>query len=221
MFVAQIFGSFHGEVNGHHQGRMVTFIRLSGCNLRCPYCDTKDTWNQLYGENLSIFQILDKVKEIGNDYVCLTGGEPLLDYNIVRDLLAVLHEQGYHISVETNGTVSVSGLFKYVESFVIDYKMHLVVAYPTEAKRIKSNFAGLRNTDVIKFLIATEAELHQAKFIMENIITENRKSHSNPIFAFSPLLPEMTPSILAELLIKYKIRNSVLSLQIHKFVGFD
>ena len=109
MFVADIFESFHGEVNGHHQGRLVTFIRLSGCNLRCPYCDTKETWDQLYGECLSPLQILDRVKKFGNSHICLTGGEPLIgDKSVLVDLLHILSENGFKISVETNGTISIT-----------------------------------------------------------------------------------------------------------------
>jgi len=122
MFVAELFESFHGETNGHHQGRVVTFIRLSGCNLKCPYCDTKETWDQLYGENVSPAEILDMVKNFGHKHICITGGEPLMHKEEVLELLHVLWWEGYKISVETNGTIDITPFHRYVESFVVTYQ---------------------------------------------------------------------------------------------------
>lgn len=214
MFIAEIFESFHGEVNGHHQGRIVTFIRISGCNLKCPYCDTKETWDHLYGENISPLIILNKVRDIGHKHICLTGGEPLLHKSEVLDLLNVLWSEGYKISVETNGTIDITPFFKYVESFVIDYKMNLV---PDSVKRITSNYQRLRNTDVIKFVIKDKEEAIQAFYIKKTL--EPIFDSSRVVFAFSPVMPGLPAKELAILLINHKVHNSVLSLQIHKIIG--
>lgn len=212
MFIAEIFESFHGEVNGHHQGRMVTFIRLSGCNLKCPYCDTKQTQDPLYGLNLTIPAILNQVNELGNKHVCLTGGEPLLDKSAVLELLNLLWWEDYLISVETNGTISISGFFRYVESFVIDYKLDQSIPF------IRGNMMHLRNTDVIKFVIGNYEDYMFIREIIKGMKQEC--PDSEVIFAISPMAPKFTGTELAKIMLKDKIPNSVISLQIHKILDF-
>lgn len=94
--VNDIFSSLQGE--GHHTGRAATFVRFAGCNLRCPFCDTDFT---LYRE-MSAEEIVESVKQYTTRFVVLTGGEPSLQ--IDDALVAALHEAGFYIAVETNGT---------------------------------------------------------------------------------------------------------------------
>lgn len=215
MFVNEIFESFHGEINGHHQGRIVTFIRLSGCNLKCTYCDTKETWDPLSGRNISPLTVLNEVRELGHKHICLTGGEPLLYKNDVLELLHLLWYEGYYISVETNGTIDISPFFRYVDSFIIDYKIHLV---PSGVKRITTNFNRLRSTDIVKFVVESKEDAIQSFFVKEQLESLFPEK-TNPICAFSPIMPKFTHSGLAKLLITHKVRNAVLSLQIHKIIG--
>lgn len=218
MFVADIFESFHGEVNGHHQGRVVTFIRLSGCNLRCSYCDTKETWDQLYGENLSPLLILNRVKELGHKHVCITGGEPLLDKTAVLDLMHILSEEGYRISVETNGTQSITPFVRFVDSFVIDWKIP-VGSVKFENPFLESNLVNLRDTDIIKFVVRDEDDVILGIKIMEIIIRDKYKS--NALVAFSPIISEdFSPTDLADLLLYHKAKDCILSVQIHKIIDF-
>ncbi len=212
MFVSEIFDSFHGECNGHHQGMRVSFVRISGCNLRCPYCDTKETWDQLHGENLDILTILHKLKKLGNKYICITGGEPLIYKPEVISLLRVLWESGFRISVETNGTIDITPFVRYVDSFVIDYK---IFTTPSEIEPLQNNYKGLRKSDVIKFVVKSKEEAIQAfhyKMMFE--------PYTDAIFAFSPVLPCMDASGLIKLMKEHKVRDAVLSLQIHKMIDF-
>ena len=94
--VNDIFSSLQGE--GHHTGRAATFVRFAGCNLRCPFCDTDFT---LYRE-MSAEEIVESVKQYTTRFVVLTGGEPSLQVD--DTLVAALHEAGFYIAVETNGT---------------------------------------------------------------------------------------------------------------------
>lgn len=96
--VMEIFRSIQGE--GIHLGRVVTFIRLAGCNLRCPWCDTKTSWKTGI-KTMPVSAILEKV-ELGCPVV-ITGGEPTIHTNL-QDLITMLHANGSFVSIETNGT---------------------------------------------------------------------------------------------------------------------
>jgi len=101
--ITEIFPSIQGE--GLRQGGATIFIRLSGCNLRCSFCDTKYAWEQ--GQQYSVAQVLEEVRQIRKSFpaqwVCLTGGEPLLQD--IDGLTKALKNEGLKIQVETNATV--------------------------------------------------------------------------------------------------------------------
>jgi len=100
--INEIFASIQGE--GLRQGEPTVFIRLTGCNLRCPFCDTRSAWEE--GRDMTTAQILNQVeaarKEMPSLWVCLTGGEPQLQ--IIKGLILSLKFRGFRIQVETNGT---------------------------------------------------------------------------------------------------------------------
>jgi 7-carboxy-7-deazaguanine synthase len=107
MFIAEIFHSIQGE--GELTGVPSVFIRTSGCNLRCTWCDTKyASWNP-EGEDLSVEAIVEKVKSYPARHCVLTGGEPMVAKEIAA-LAAHLHEAGKHITIETAGTVPPHGI---------------------------------------------------------------------------------------------------------------
>jgi 7-carboxy-7-deazaguanine synthase len=101
--ISEIFGSIQGE--GLRQGEPTLFVRLSGCNLKCDFCDTKYAWGS--GREMSVSQIMEKVTKIHHrspfKWVCLTGGEPLLQK--VEELVRSLKDEGFKIQVETNATL--------------------------------------------------------------------------------------------------------------------
>lgn len=101
MRVAEVFHSLQGE--GVLTGTPSTFVRLSGCNLRCWFCDTPYASWEPEGENLSAEEILARVEELGDEHVVLTGGEPMIFAELVP-LAAELRRQGRHITIETAGT---------------------------------------------------------------------------------------------------------------------
>lgn len=107
MLISEIFYSIQGE--GELTGVPSVFVRTSGCNLRCRWCDTPyASWNP-EGEDMGVDRILEEVKKYPARHVVLTGGEPMIARNI-RDLAAGLREAGYHITIETAGTVAPGGI---------------------------------------------------------------------------------------------------------------
>jgi len=107
MLISEIFHSIQGE--GELTGVPSVFVRTSGCNLRCRWCDTPyASWNP-EGAEMSVDQILEAVKKYPARHVVLTGGEPMVARGI-RDLAAGLREAGYHITIETAGTVAPGGI---------------------------------------------------------------------------------------------------------------
>ena len=96
MKVNEIFYSIQGE--GFYSGTPAIFIRFSGCNLRCPFCDTKHQ----DGKEMSVSDIIEEISVMKSKFVVLTGGEPTLQIN--EELINKLHAHGYYIAVETNGT---------------------------------------------------------------------------------------------------------------------
>ena len=101
--ITEIFPSIQGE--GLRSGEPTIFIRMTGCNLRCPFCDTKYAWEG--GEDYSVAKILETVKHIQGkspvDWVCLTGGEPQIQP--IEQLVEELKTSGYRVQIETNGTI--------------------------------------------------------------------------------------------------------------------
>jgi 7-carboxy-7-deazaguanine synthase len=102
MHIAEVFYSIQGE--GRLAGTPSTFIRTSGCNLRCVWCDTPYTSWEPEGEERSIDSLLDQVQSHDCRHVVITGGEPMLVSDVV-ELTERLHERGHHLTIETAGTV--------------------------------------------------------------------------------------------------------------------
>lgn len=208
MRVAEIFSSIHGECNGHHQGRIVTFVRLSGCNLKCYYCDTKETQDPEFGEEIAIEEVLRKIGSFKNKYICITGGEPLLSHQIEM-LLYALWNEGFKISIETNGTIDITPYFRYVDSFVIDYKLK---STKYSELMVYQNYVHMRDTDIVKFVVANKSDLMQALSVKERLEFDNVKG----IYAFSPVEGKYTAKDIYKEFEKRSVYNAVLSLQIHK-----
>lgn len=216
MQIAEIFESISGEVNGHHQGRICTFVRTSGCNLKCSYCDTPETQNPKYGTNLKQDFILTEITKLKHDYICVTGGEPLLYKDHMLPFLETLYYNDFLVSVETNGTIDITPFFRYVDSFVIDFKINV-----PHYKSITKNYLNLRNTDVIKFVIGSETDLINVTNNYSFLQHHYKDKIQKPIIAFSPIISKnFTPKILFEYLKEYKIYNSLISLQMHKMSDF-
>ena len=160
MRIAEIFYSIQGE--GRLLGTPSVFIRTSGCNLRCVWCDTPYTSWRPQGEERSVREILAKVKDYPTPYVVVTGGEPLLAPEI-EELTTKLKQKDYHITIETAATI-----FKPVVCDLLSMSPKLSNSTPW--KREKGKFAKMHeghrlNLPVIeKFM---EGYDYQLKFVVE------------------------------------------------------
>jgi len=209
MRVYKIFNSIDGEVNCYGQGHMTTFIRFSGCNLNCSYCDTKYAQKYESGFGISISKIIKEVNKIGCKKVTLTGGEPLLQPHIVRCIGQLLENRNI-ITIETNGSIKPPVWHRNL-AYVMDYKlessgMGLHMQY--------ENFIGLGVRDFVKFVIGSALDYRQAKKIMNAL----KRSGCRANFAMSPIHGEVEPLTLIEWLQKDKIFDIVINLQLHKYI---
>lgn len=157
MKITDIFQSLQGE--GKNQGIPCLFIRLAGCNLRCRWCDTPESWAG--GTEMNLNSILEQVGRINPSYICVTGGEPLLQADELDHLLGSLHKRGVIIDIETNGTIDFSR-FQPSASICMDVKC------PSSGEQSDlSLLEKIRPQDSIKFVVKDEADCQFAKEIMK------------------------------------------------------
>ena len=203
MRVLEIFQSIDGEVNCWGQGTIATFIRFSGCNLKCPYCDTKKSQVMNNGQFMTVQEILETVK---TDKVTITGGEPMCqDLEDLKHLIFKLKSDNRIITIETNGTYSLYPL--YIEhdrdcSFIIDYKID---------DSFKVELSMLREYDWIKIPIRDELDYGVARDIVKNLAP-----NCYARFAFSPIGVDL--EILLENMISDGLHYVALNVQLHKLL---
>lgn len=174
MRVVEIFDSIDGE--GRFTGCLATFIRLGGCNMRCSYCDTGYALKATDGQEMTVEQIIDEVKRIGNKHVTLTGGEPLMNkYTPV--LVDKLCKSGYFVNIETNGSFDVSAYQNENTIITMDYK---TVSSGERHKMSIDRINTLRSWDVLK-IVCDETDLHDVADLLSQIETE-AEVYISPIF---------------------------------------
>jgi len=156
MKITEIFLSLQGE--GKNQGKPCLFIRLSGCNLHCRWCDTGYALED--GKETSADVILEQVWRRNPKYVCITGGEPLLQAGELEPLLASLHKKGIAIDIETNGTLDFRKLLRY-SSICMDVKC------PSSGEESDLKLlSAIRHHDSVKFVVKDENDLAYAREVI-------------------------------------------------------
>jgi 7-carboxy-7-deazaguanine synthase len=160
MKIYSIFKSLQGE--GLTIGAPTTFIRTSGCPLRCTYCDTPQAFDK--GEQMTLDVILKKVRQMKSRHVCLTGGEPLAQKDAPR-LVQMILDQGYNLVVETNGAMPLDEL-PCVENLTISMDIKCPSSGESE-KMLFENIEVLGPTDQLKFIIQDDADYEYAKRIID------------------------------------------------------
>jgi 7-carboxy-7-deazaguanine synthase len=189
MDICEIFPSISGEGTG--SGLPAIFVRLGGCNLSCKWCDTVYANKSSNYTQMLVEDVVDEIKEVHTvKNVIITGGEPLLQMVPVKDLIHRLHmlDQGYHIEIETNGSVYVKEIIPALwsrDKLVIDYKL---LSSGMDGEMDRRNFDGkdidLRHHCEYKFVISNSDDLTQA---MNNCMWGNLYG---PNVLFSPAYVE-------------------------------
>jgi 7-carboxy-7-deazaguanine synthase len=204
--VSEIFASLQGESTT--VGVPTVFVRLTGCPLRCRWCDTAYAFSG--GERLTIDEILARVSDLGLPEVCVTGGEPLAQA-ACRDLLTALADAGHRVSLETSGALSIAGLDPRVRCV-----MDLKAPGSGEAdKNLWDNLDHLRPHDEVKFVLAGRADYDWAKDVLERHGLARRAT-----VLFSPVAGELAPSTLADWIVADRLPVRF-QLQLHKILWGD
>ena len=204
MKVCEIFTSIQGEST--YAGLPCTFVRLAGCNLRCLYCDTGYSYGS--GIDMTIGDIIGRVKSAGIRLVEITGGEPLLQREetllLTRDLL----DMGHEVLIETNGSCSIQG---------IDQRAVIILDVKTPGSRMSEemdyyNFGLLKPSDEVKFVICDRTDYDWSKKMIEAFGLTGRAK-----VLFSPALGMIQPSQLAGWIVEDRLPVR-LNTQIHKYI---
>jgi 7-carboxy-7-deazaguanine synthase len=156
MRISEIFRSIQGE--GRSQGLITTFVRLSGCNLNCTWCDTP--YAREGGKEVPVGDVFQAVEFSSCGRVCITGGEPLLQRDEVGALAKHLHEAGYQVEIETNGTIDFSPIQAHA-SICMDVKCPS--SGETSDLALLSRIAG---RDAVKFVVDGTEDLDYARDIV-------------------------------------------------------
>ena len=203
--ITEIFYSVQGETS--RVGLPTVFVRLTGCPLRCGYCDTAYAFHG--GESLTLPTILAQVATYHPRYVTVTGGEPLAQKHALT-LLTALCDAGYEVSLETSGALDISGVDQRV-SRIVDIK---TPGSGEVSKNRWENLARLTPHDEVKFVITDEADYQWAR----QTLNEHKLNQQCPVL-FSPVHGSGSTA-LAEWILRDRLPVRM-QLQLHKILWND
>jgi 7-carboxy-7-deazaguanine synthase len=203
MRISEIFASIHGE--SQYAGLPCTFVRTTGCDLRCEYCDT--TYAFTDGQEMTIEQVIAEVDRLGLPFVLLTGGEPMLQSEI--PLLAKrLISDGRKVAIETSGSHLLDTLADEVLR-IVDVK----TPSSGESHRMKwQSLEGLRPCDAVKFVLSDETDFHWA---VEQMVRLGLAERTEVLF--SPVHGRLDARDLVAWIVRDRLSVRV-NLQLHKYV---
>ena len=204
--ITEIFYSLQGE--SINVGLPTVFIRLTGCPLRCQYCDTAYAFNG--GNRRSISDILAELQQYNATYVCVTGGEPLAQPGCIP-LLNELCDAGYLVSLETSGAIDIS---------TVDQRVMIIMDLKTPdsqecEKNLFSNLAYLKPCDQIKFVLCSRNDYEWACQLIRERDLINQVQ-----LLFSPSWNQLNPTLLADWIVADRLLVRF-QLQLHKVLWND
>lgn len=201
--ITEIFYSLQGE--SRTVGCPTVFVRLTGCPLRCTYCDTAYAFGG--GEWLPLEAILEQVAAYAPGHVCVTGGEPLAQKG-VSELLVRLCDAGYQVSLETSGALDIAGVDQRV-SRVMDIK---APGSGESERNLLANFSHLTSHDQVKFVISDEADYHWSRELLLS-----HRLHETCEVLFSPVHGQIEADRLADWVLRDRLPVRF-QLQLHKLL---
>ena len=200
--ITEIFHSIQGEST--HAGRPCAFVRLTGCNLRCRWCDSEYTFTG--GERMSIDDVVGQVKRYGCNLVEITGGEPLAQAESL-DLITRLCDEGFEVLIETSGSIDIAPVDRRA-TIILDIKCP---GSGESGSNRWENLQHLKPRDEIKFVIADRADYDWSRRVIEE-----RKLNRRTVL-FSPVWGEMNLQSLAEWMLADRV-PARLQTQLHKHI---
>lgn len=209
--IAEKFVSINGE--GRRAGQLAVFIRFFGCNLRCAYCDTAWAWEFAQpGERLSADEIYQFIKQSGVFNVTLTGGEPLLQPNILPLLQHLTTDPQLSVEIETNGSQPLAAVLALPHRpiLTVDYKLP---GSGMESHMQTQELTRLDKRDVVKFVCGSLDDLQRAA----EIIHQLRLISSTNVY-LSPVWGQIAPADMVEFMKQNALNGVNLQLQMHKFI---
>jgi len=201
--INEIFKSIQGESS--YTGRPCIFIRLTGCNLRCSWCDTEYAFYE--GQPKSVKDIMDAIEPLGVPLVEITGGEPLLQEE-VYDLMDALLAKNYEVLLETGGGVSVAKVPERVIK-ILDVKCP---GSGEDAKNLWDNLDHLNPHDEVKFVLADRADYEWSRDVLQR-----RDIHQKVQVLFSPVYDTLGLKELAAWVLDDNLPVRVQT-QLHKII---
>lgn len=205
--ITEIFYSLQGETRT--SGLPTVFVRLTGCPLRCQYCDTAYAFSG--GEIMPLEAVLERVASYSPRYVCVTGGEPLAQPNCLT-LLRRLCDAGYEVSLETSGALDISGTDKRV-SRVVDLK---TPGSAEMTRNLYENIGQLTGNDQVKFVICSREDYDWA---VSKLIEYRLDGRAGEVL-FSPSYGQVDARALADWIVSDNLPVR-LQLQLHKILWAD
>ena len=201
--VNEIFYSIQGESS--YAGERCVFVRLTGCNLRCTYCDTEYAFYD--GEEFSIDEIIEKVNSYNCKLVEITGGEPLMQ-NEVHQLMSKLCDAGYKVLLETSGSLTIENVDGRVVN-ILDFK---TPSSGMEKKNYFKNVEYLKPEDEVKFVIGSRTDYDWSKKIIKKYQLDKKVK-----ILFSSVFGIIEHKNLVEWILKDNL-NVRYQLQLHKYI---
>ncbi len=205
--ISEIFYSLQGESSSI--GKPTLFVRLTGCPLRCVWCDTEYAFTG--GEYIELPELIEKIDSYQPQNICITGGEPLAQLKPCLELMQQLCDKGYSVSLETSGSIDVSQVDQRV-SKVMDLKA------PDSGEMNKNLYANIQHldkSDEVKFVIMSRKDYDWSKMQMDQYQLATK---TNVIF--SPCFGEINERDLAEWIIKDNLPVRF-QIQLHKILWKD
>jgi 7-carboxy-7-deazaguanine synthase len=201
--IHEIFHSLQGEST--RVGLPTVFVRLTGCPLRCGYCDTAYAFQG--GENMTLQQILERVASYGARYVTVTGGEPLAQKQCIP-LLKMLCDAGYDVSLETGGSLDTSH---------VDLRVSVILDIKTPGsgevqKNLWANLQHLKSSDEVKFVLCDREDYEWAKQVLADQGIADKCT-----VLFSPVFSQLNPTDLADWVLQDRLPVRM-QVQLHKIL---